>query len=80
LSSKCTHVNRFIILDNAIGMCYIVSMYIENIPNRNSPPAILVRECYRENGAIKKRTLANVTKWPQNIVDGLRLLLKGEKL
>jgi len=61
-------------------MCYIVSMYIENIPNRNSPPAILVRECYRENGAIKKRTLANVTKWPQNIVDGLRLLLKGKKL
>ncbi len=55
-------------------------MYIEQIPNRNSPPAVLVRECYRENGAIKKRTLVNVTKWPQNVVDGLRLLLKGENL
>ncbi|MCP3683323.1 MAG: transposase, partial [bacterium] len=61
-------------------MYYIVTMYIEQIPNRKSPPAILVRECYRENGAIKKRTLVNVTKWPQNVIDGLRLLLKGEKL
>ena len=39
-------------------------MYIESVPNRNSPPAILLREGWRENGKVKKRTLANLTKWP----------------
>jgi transposase len=52
-------------------------MYIETIPNRNSPPAILLRESYRENGKIRKRTLANLTPWPKSIVEGLRVLLRG---
>jgi transposase len=52
-------------------------MYIEAIPNRNSPPAILLREAYREDGKIKKRTLANLSAWPPEIIEGLRTLLKG---
>ena len=52
-------------------------MYIESVPNRSSPPAILLRESYREGGKVKKRTLANLTKWPTAVVEGLRCLLKG---
>lgn len=52
-------------------------MYIESVPNRSSPPAILLRESYRENGKVKKRTLLNLTKWNPKIVDGLRKVLKG---
>ena len=52
-------------------------MYIETVPNRNSPPCILLRESYREGGKVKKRTLTNVTAWPSEIVAGLRMLLKG---
>jgi transposase len=52
-------------------------MYIERVPNRNSPPAVLLRESYREEGKIKKRTLANVTSWPERVVEGLRVLLRG---
>jgi hypothetical protein len=52
-------------------------MYIERVPNRNSPPAVLLRETYREHGKVKKRTLANLSKWPVSVVDGLRVLLKG---
>ncbi len=52
-------------------------MYIESVPNRSSPPAVLLRESYRHNGKVKKRTLANLSKWPPALVEGLRLLLKG---
>ena len=52
-------------------------MYIERVPNRNSPPAVLLRESYRQEGKVRKRTLANLSKWPDHIVDGLRTLLKG---
>src|SRR5215510_8049786 len=52
-------------------------MYIETIPNRGSPPAILLRESYRVDGKVKKRTLLNLTDFPPNIVEGLRALLKG---
>ncbi len=52
-------------------------MYIERVPNRNSPPAVLLRESYRHDGKVKKRTLANLSKWPDHIVNGLRILLKG---
>jgi len=55
-------------------------MYIETVPNRNSPPAILLRESYRKDGKVVKRTLANLTKWPGHIVEGLRHLLKGTPL
>ncbi len=52
-------------------------MYIESVPNRNSPPAILLRESFREGKRIRKRTLANLSKWPPRLIDGLRVLLKG---
>ncbi len=52
-------------------------MYIERVPNRNSPPAVLLRESFRHQGKVKKRTLANLSKWPDPIVEGLRTLLKG---
>ena len=55
-------------------------MYIESVPNRNSPPAILLRESYRDADKIKKRTLANLSDWPTEIVEGLRTLLKGGKV
>src|SRR5512133_2668752 len=50
---------------------------IEAVPNRNSPPAILLRESYREKGRVKKRTLCNLTSWPSHLIEGLRALLKG---
>ena len=52
-------------------------MYIESVPNRNSPPAVLLRESYRLDGKVKKRTLANLSKWPDELVEGLGILLKG---
>jgi transposase len=52
-------------------------MYIESVPNRGSPPAILLRESYRVGGKIKKRTLLNLSTWPHHVVEGLRALFKG---
>ena len=52
-------------------------MYVERVPNRNSPPAVLLREFFREHGKVKKRTLANLSKLPTHLVEGLRVLLKG---
>ena len=55
-------------------------MYIAVVPNRGSPPAILLREGYREGGTVKTRTLANLTKWSPDKVDRLRRLLRDEPL
>ena len=52
-------------------------MFIETIPNRGSPPAVLLRESYREGKRVRKRTLANLSALPAAIVEGLRGLLKG---
>ncbi len=52
-------------------------MYIDTVPNRSSPPAILLREGWREGRKVKKRTLANLSKCPPEVVEGLRVLLKG---
>src|SRR5437660_3146169 len=52
-------------------------MYIEAVPNRGSPPAILLRQSFRENGRVGKRTLANLSDWPTSLVEGFRTLLKG---
>ena len=52
-------------------------MYIDIVPNRNSPPAILLRESYREDGKVKKRTIANISKLPMELVEQLRTLLRG---
>src|SRR5260370_13440981 len=52
-------------------------MYIESVPNRTSPPAVLLRESYREGGKVRKRTLLNLSGWAPDLVEGLRTLLKG---
>ncbi len=65
------------LIDHAVLYRYIIAMYIESIPNRNSPPAILLRESYRDGAKIKKRTIANLSDWPTELVEGLRTLLKG---
>ena len=52
-------------------------MYIEAVPNRNSPPAILLRESYRQGGKVCKRTLCNLSDWPPAYIEGLRGVLKG---
>src|SRR5437764_11265363 len=55
-------------------------MYVAVIPNRSSPPAILLRESYREAGKTKNRTLANLSGWPAERVEQLRAVLRGERL
>ncbi len=55
-------------------------MYIDTIPNRNSRPAILLREAYREGKKVRKRTLTKLTHWPADQVESLRRVLRGEKL
>jgi transposase len=52
-------------------------MYITRVPNRGSPPAVLLRESYRENGKVKTRTLANLSRWPEHKLDRLDRALKG---
>src|SRR5689334_19053595 len=52
-------------------------MYIEAVPNRNSPPAILLRESYRHEGKVRKRTLCNLSDWAPAHIEGLRGVLKG---
>jgi len=56
----------------------IVVMYVVKVPNRGSPPAILLRESYREAGKVKNRTLANLSAWPEAKVDALSRVLKGQ--
>jgi transposase len=52
-------------------------MYIEAVPNRDSPPAILLRESYREDGKVRKRTLANLSALSAEVIEGLKVLLRG---
>ena len=55
-------------------------MYVAVIPNRSSPPAILLRESYSEDGKTKKRTLKNLSDWPAERIEQLRAVLRGEEL
>jgi len=57
-----------------------IPMYIETVPNRNSRPAILLREGWREGKHVRKRTLANLSDWPKPKIDALRRLLGNEPL
>src|SRR5271165_2875699 len=52
-------------------------MYVTRVPNRGSPPAVLLRESYREHGKVKVRTLANLSRWPEHKVEKLQRALKG---
>src|SRR6266700_103843 len=56
----------------------VVVMYVARVPNRGSPPAVLLRESYREAGKVKNRTLANLSAWPEAKVDALSRVLKGQ--
>jgi hypothetical protein len=55
-------------------------MYVTRVPNRSSPPAVLLRESWREGGKVKTRTLANLSDWPEAKVEALRRVLRGETL
>src|SRR5258705_2806883 len=52
-------------------------MYIEHVPNRNSPPAVLLRESYRDGKRAKRRTRANLSALPAEVIEGLKVLLRG---
>ncbi len=52
-------------------------MYIESVPNRDSPPAVLLRESFRQDGKVRKRTLANLSCLPAEVIEGLKVLLRG---
>jgi transposase len=52
-------------------------MYVARVPNRGSPPAVLLRESYRDGGKVRNRTLANLSRWPEEKVDALARVLKG---
>jgi hypothetical protein len=52
-------------------------MYIEVVPNRDSKPCVLLRESFRQDGKVCKRTLANLSKLPPEAIEGLRALLRG---
>ena len=55
-------------------------MYIDIVPNRSSPPAILLRESVRDGKRVRKRTLANLSALPIEQIEMIRRILKGEKL
>ena len=76
----CTHVNVIILLDLLQHAVYNTDMYIDTVPNRNSPPAVLLRESRREGGKMVKTTIANLSKCPPEAVEALRLALRGVEL
>jgi hypothetical protein len=55
-------------------------MYIAVVPNRNSPPAVLLRAGWREGNKTRQRTLANLSDWPQEKIETFRRLLRDERL
>jgi len=59
-------------------IAYHGAMYIDVVPNRHSPPAILLRESVRNGTTIRKRTLANLSQWEPARIDALRRALRGE--
>ncbi|HEX2713688.1 MAG TPA: IS1634 family transposase, partial [Candidatus Acidoferrales bacterium] len=61
-------------------MCLVVRMYIATVPNRNSPPAVLLREGWREGNRTRQRTLANLSDWPKEKIETFRRLLRDEPL
>src|SRR6266849_3939790 len=67
-------------LAKTADVCYRAPMYIESVPNRNSPPAILLRESWRDGNKTRKKTIANLGSLPPDQVESMRLILRGEKL
>src|SRR5487761_1637864 len=70
------------VLDNGLFMIYEVhgghALYIDTVPNRNFPPAVLLRESVRQGSRIRKRTLANLSHWTPARIEALRRALRGE--
>jgi transposase len=58
----------------------VATMFIERVPNRTSPPAILIRESYREGKKVSKRTLANISKLPEPMIAAISQLIKGAEI
>jgi transposase len=58
----------------------VAAMFIERVPNRSSPPAILIRESFREGTKVHKRTLANISKLPEPVVAAIGQLIKGAEI
>ena len=54
-----------------------MAISVDVIPNRSSPPAILLREAWREGPRIRRRTIANLSKMPPEFVDAIRSVTKG---
>jgi len=79
-TAMCTHVNAISILDMPQRMVYNTAMYIDIIPNRKSPPAVLLREARREKGKVVKKTIANLSKCPPEAIAVLRSALRGVEL
>ena len=67
-----------VVSEESAHLRYNIDMYVAVVPNRGSPPAILLRQSYREGGKVKNRTLANLSHWPEDKVDDLRRVLKGQ--
>ena len=67
------------VLDNGLFMIYEVhgghALYIDTVPNRNFPPAVLLRESVRQGSRIRKRTLANLSHWTPARIEALRRAL-----
>src|SRR5512147_2672484 len=78
--AECRHVNRCFLLYMSAVACSIWFMYVTRVPNRSSPPAVLLRESWREGGKVRTRTLANLSDWPEAKVEALRRVLRGETL
>src|ERR1700746_3994463 len=55
-------------------------MYVAVVPTGGPPPAILLRESYREAGKTKNRALANLSRWPAERIEQLRAVLRGDQL
>lgn len=79
LACKCAQYSSSALVQ--LPLCVeLLSVFIATIPNRKSPPAILLREGYRAGGKVKSRTTANLSKLPPEAIDALRPVLKGEQL
>ena len=77
---KCSHVVNHFMLDITTYKWIIAPMYVEVVPNRNSRPAILLREGWREGKKTRKRTLANLSDWAPHKIEMLRRLLRDDPL
>jgi hypothetical protein len=63
-----------------LELWFKILMYVTVVPNRGSPPAILLRETYRDGAKVKNRALANLTKWKPEKIAALRAVLRDEAL